>query len=125
MSIFDEFISSIKNRIQPVHQAEHDLPVTNHTSSTNAAAPDENAEGTPEHLSEPDPEILLPVNQAAGELSEVQINKVIETSDGVKQDVDPRRFRVHNPARNQSLDIVISSHSISRSLTGLQGDDKA
>jgi hypothetical protein len=125
MSIIDKYIACIKNRMQPVHEANQDLSAAKDITPTNAAALDEFSGEPLDCSSEPELEISWPAKQAAGELNEIQINTVIETSDGVVKDVDPKRFRIQNPARNQSLDIIISNNQINRSLTGLRGDDKA
>jgi len=56
-------------------------------------------------------------------LTEVKITQVFQTSEGSQEEVDPHRFQVYNTARNQSLDIVIGTGAIKRSMNGMQGAD--
>ncbi len=123
MKLYDELISLLKNQINKMYESEQEilLPRAEDTAVANTAI---DSEAFQDIHSAPESNSFDRIAaKASGELYEMQIDQVIQTSDGVKQEVDPRCFRVHNSARNQSLDIIITGQSI-RSRTGLQGDDK-
>jgi len=49
-------------------------------------------------------------------LYELKIQSVIEVSDGSTRSVDPNRFEVFHPDRNQTLDIIVSKQIVQKSL---------
>ncbi len=129
MSFLEELLTSVKSRLHTADAAADDpTPLPKEDGPANPKI--DNFSGTEtvrQHQPVPAPAVLSPTTTSSNsdELTEVQITQVIQTSEGKQQEIDPNRFRVYNTTRNQSLDIVIGSQAISRSMTGIQGDDNS
>ncbi len=129
MSLLDELLTSVKSRLRTADAAADDpkpLPEKDGPANPNTDNFSE-IETVRQHQPGPAPAVLSPTTTSSNsdELAEVQITQVIQTSEGKQQEIDPNRFRVYNTTRNQSLDIVIGSQAISRSMAGIQGDDNS